>query len=424
VLNKINRIRATIYRVAMAAFARYQDDRLDLQATSLTYTTLLSLVPFLAVAVSVLKAFGVHNFVEPLLTELLQPLGPDSTQITARIIKFVANMRVGILGAAGLVMLFYTVVSLVGKIEDALNCIWRAPRSRSWTQRATTYLSVALVGPVMVFTAFALTASAQNYWLFERLTEVEIISDIFTLVTRIMPVILLGATFTFLYKLLPYTHVRFSSALIGGFTAGILWQLVGAAFAAFVSNSAQYAAIYSSFAVVIVFLIWLYVGWLIFLVAAEVAFLHQHPHLFMHESLYRKGHLFQEWLALAALIEIARAHLSGRGPSQPNELAVYLKVGILTINKLIDDFVRAGILLKSSDPSGIALARPTDTVTAKEILNVVREDDIQDFANGGPVADLLLREDQAVQKAMEGITLKTLASDPPSTRYERRTSPP
>lgn len=113
----------------------------------------------------------------------------------------------------GVATLFYTVVSLVGKIEDALKHIWRAPRSHSWTQRMTIYLSVVLLGPVMVFTAFALTASAQNYWLFERLTEMEVVSDLFTLVTRIMPVILLGATFTFLYKLLPYTHVRFSSTL-------------------------------------------------------------------------------------------------------------------------------------------------------------------------------------------------------------------
>ncbi|MGB7950200.1 MAG: YihY/virulence factor BrkB family protein [Candidatus Binatia bacterium] len=411
-MKPFSQIKTGLYRAGTVALTRYEDDRLDLQAMSLTYTTLLSLVPLLAVMFSVLKAFGVQNSLEPLLDQLLRPLGPESAEITERVTRFVGNMRVGILGAAGLAFLFYTVVSLVGKIEDALNQIWRAPRSRSWGQRVTTYLSVVLVGPVMVFTAFGLTASAQSYWLFERLTEIRVLSDLFTLLTRIMPFVLLTATFTLLYKLLPYTRVRLSSALIGGVTAGVLWQLVGTAFAAFVANSSRYAAIYSSFAVVVVFLIWLYVGWLIVLVGAEIAYLHQHPHAFMRESERgTAGLLFQEWLAFAALVEITRAHLSRRGPYQPAELASRLGVGIAKIENLIDDFVRAGILLKAAEPEGVALARSSDMVTAKEILDVVRGTDIEEIRAGGAVADLLVRQDRAVAKAMEGMTLRTLASD-------------
>src|SRR5207244_2078501 len=136
----------------------------------------------------------------------------------------------------------------------------------------TAYLSVILVGLVMVFTALTLTASAQSYWLVERLFAIGLVSYLFNLTTAVMPFVLLCATFTFLYKFIPYTKVRLSSALIGGAAAGILWQLVGTAFAAFVANSARYAAVYSSFAIMIVFLIWLYTGWLIFLIGAEVTY--------------------------------------------------------------------------------------------------------------------------------------------------------
>src|ERR687891_1359651 len=253
------------------ALERFEADQLGLRAMGLTYTTLMSMVPFLAVTFSVLKAFGVQNGLEPFLMQMLQPLGREASEITKTIIDFVNNIRVGILGAAGLAMLFYTVVSLVAKVEDALNQIWRVPRSRTWSQRITAYLSAVLVGPVMVFTALALTASAQSYWLVKRLVQIGFVSYIFTLTTSVMPFVLLCATFTFLYKLIPYTKVRLSSALIGGGSAGVLWQLVGMGFAAFVANSAQYAAIYSSFAIMIVFLIWLYTGWLIFLIGAEVA---------------------------------------------------------------------------------------------------------------------------------------------------------
>ncbi|HYT56415.1 MAG TPA: YhjD/YihY/BrkB family envelope integrity protein [Verrucomicrobiae bacterium] len=409
-----HKIHSSLYRATVVANTRYRDDVLSLQAMSLTYSTLLSLVPFLAVMFSVLKAFEVQNALEPFLAQMLQPLGADASEVTKKIIDFVDNLRLGILGAAGLAMLFYTVVTLVAKVEDALNRIWRLPRSRTWGQRITAYLSVVLVGPVMVFTALTLTASAQSYWLVERLVQIGFVSYIFTLTTNVMPFVLFCGTFTFLYKLIPYTNVRLSSALIGGATAGILWQLIGTAFAAFVANSARYAAIYSSFAIMIVFLIWLYVGWLIFLVGAEVAYFHQHPSAFIRESLPGlKGHRFQEWLALSALVEITRRHLSQAPPWQPTELAANL--GVLSLENMFDEFVRAGILLRSIEPEGIALARPPEAVPVKDILDIVSDSAAPAVENAGPAAHVLSRRDQAVQKALEGMTLRSLAAETPST---------
>src|SRR6266850_5885728 len=161
------RLGDSLYRATVIANARYRNDVLNLQAMSLTYSTLLSFVPFLAVMFSVLKAFEVQNVLEPFLLQMLQPLGREASQVANRIINFVDNIRVGILGAAGVAMLFYTVVTLVAKVEDALNQIWRLPHSRTWSQRVTAYLSVILVGPVMVFMALTLTGSAQSYWLVE-----------------------------------------------------------------------------------------------------------------------------------------------------------------------------------------------------------------------------------------------------------------
>jgi membrane protein len=115
-MNKLlTKIRTAIYRATVVANARYRSDVLNLQAMGLTYSTLLSLVPFLAVMFSVLKAFGVQNVLEPFLAQLLQPLGNAAAEVTSRIINFVDNIRVGILGAAGVAMLFYTVVTLVAK---------------------------------------------------------------------------------------------------------------------------------------------------------------------------------------------------------------------------------------------------------------------------------------------------------------------
>ncbi len=404
------RLGDSLYRATVIANARYRNDVLNLQAMSLTYSTLLSLVPFLAVMFSVLKAFGVQNVLEPFLAQMLQPLGAEASAVTNKIINFVENIRIGILGAVGLAMLFYTVVTLVAKIEDALNQIWRSPRSRSLGQRTTAYLSVVLVGPVMVFTALGLTASAQSYWLVARLFKIGFVSYVFTLTTSVMPFVLLCATFTFLYKFIPYTKVRLRSALVGGAAAGILWQLVGMGFAAFVANSAQYAAIYSSFAIMIVFLIWLDVGWLIFLVGAEIAYFHQHPHAFIREALHGTGgHRFQEWLALSAMVEITRRHFSDGPPWKPTELAA--SFGVSSLENFIDDFVRAGILLRSLDPEGVALARPPENVTVNEVLDIASDSAAHELRTPGPATDILTRRDRAVHDALEGITLKSLAAD-------------
>ena len=409
-IRTLARLGDSLYRATVIANARYRNDVLNLQAMSLTYSTLLSLVPFLAVMFSVLKAFGVQNVLEPFLAQMLQPLGAEASSVTNKIINFVENIRIGILGAAGLALLFYTVVTLVAKIEDALNQIWRSPRSRSWGQRTTAYLSVVLVGPVMVFTALALTASAQSYWLVARLFKIGFVSYVFTLTTSVMPFVLLCATFTFLYKFIPYTKVRLRSALVGGAAAGILWQLVGVGFAAFVANSAQYAAIYSSFAIMIVFLIWLYVGWLIFLVGAEVAYFHQHPHAFIREALHGTGgHRFQEWLALSAMVEITRRHFSDGPPWKPTELAA--SFGVSSLENFIDDFVRAGILLRSLEPEGVALARPPESVTVNDVLDIVSDSTAHELRNPGPATGILTRRDRAVHDALEGITLKSLAAD-------------
>ena len=215
----------------------------------------------------------------------------------------------------GVAVLFFTVISLVGKIEDSLNHIWRVRHPRSLARKFSDYLSVVLVGPVLVFTAFALTASAQSHWLVQRILEIKLLGLVVT--TRVMPFVFLCAAFTFLYKFIPHTRVRFSSALVGGVTAGVLWQLAGLGFAAFVVGSARYTAIYSSFAILILFLIWLYVGWLIVLVGGETAYFYQHPYAYLQEgSRGGQTHLFQERLAerlaLLALVEMTRRYLLGK----------------------------------------------------------------------------------------------------------------
>jgi membrane protein len=412
------RSKIAVLHVVTVTVKKFQDDQLSLQATRLTYTTLLSLVPLLAVAFSVLKAFGVQNQLEPPLAGLLAPLGPEAKEITRQIISFVDNQQVGALGAVGVAGLFYTVLSLIGKIEDALNHIWRVRRSRSLGRQFSDYLSVILVGPVLVFTALALMASAQSYWLVQRVLEFKPLGWLVPLVTRWTPLLLLCTAFTFLYQFVPYTRVRLRSAVCGGVVAGLLWQVAGIGFTKFVASSSSYAAIYSSFAILVLFLIWLQVGWLIVLVGAEVVYNHQHPAAYrQNASPARHRPLCQEHLALAALVELTRGSLGGRPIVDPAGLAATLGVSESTLEELIDGFVRSGVLVRAAEPAGILLGRLPEQITVVEILDTVRGAGSNPPGSEGEeqVLGILQRRDQAVRQALEGFTLRSLASEPTLT---------
>lgn len=403
-----------LLRLVVVAMSDFRDGALSVRATSLVYTTLLSLVPFLAVMFSVLKAFGVHQQIEPFLAQGLEPLGQKGVEITNRIIEFVGNLKVGVLGAVGVAGLFYTTFSLIDKIEESLNTIWRVRQARPLTRKFTDYLSVVLVGPVLVFTAFAMTASAQSHWLVQRVLEIQPLGEAVILATHLMPFLFLCCAFTFFYKFVPHTQVNLLSALIGGITAGVLWQFAGMAFASFVAGSARYSAIYSSFAILVLFLIWLYVGWLIVLIGAQVAYYHQHPTAYLTLVRWKQNtHAFRERLTLMALTEIARRYYEGDSPFDVQTLSIVLKVPFAALDELVEEWIEYGLVYRTIEPKGIALGRPPESVSIASVLESVSHKDSRPIASKDecpePIANLLQRRDQAVQESLQGITLRSLA---------------
>ena len=404
-------------RLALVAAAEFQESVLSIRATSLVYTTLLSLVPFLAVTFSVLKAFGVHQQIQPILAQALDPLGPKGTEITTNIIQFVDNVKVGVLGAVGVAGLFYTTYSLIEKIEEALNSIWRVEAGRPLSRKVTDYLSVVLVGPVFVFTAFGLTASAQSHWLVQKVMEFQPFGHLIVVLTNLLPFFFMCFVFTFIYKFVPYTAVNFSSALVGGITAGLFWQVAGMAFAAFVVGTGRYSAIYSSFAVLILFLIWLYVGWLIVLAGAQVAYYHQHPSAYLlHLRRKHQTPLFREYLTLALLTHITGRFVTGKPPLKEEQLARAQRVPLTLVESLINDLVKANMIVRGEEPKGLVLAQAPDHIAVVDVLKVVQHQPHsgpQGFAVGTDIISrVLLRRDAAIESALEGITLMSLIKDP------------
>ncbi|MDH5592840.1 MAG: YihY/virulence factor BrkB family protein [Gammaproteobacteria bacterium] len=370
-------------RIAYAVIRDAIDGQITLRAMSLVYTTLLSLVPLLAVSFSVLKAFGVHNQIEPMLLALLQPLGDKSIEITERIIGFVENMKAGVLGSLGLLFLLYTVVSLIQKIERAFNFIWRVKAHRSFTQRFSDYLSVVIVGPIMIFTAVGITASIASASIVQQLSAIEPFGEILSFTARLAPYLLIIAAFTFVYVLIPNTKVKIRSALIGAITAGILWETTGWAFASFVASSGKYTAIYSAFATLIIFMIWLYLAWLILLTGTSIAFYHQHPeYLSIQKRELKPSNRMKESLALHTMYLISKDfHTKGNGWSV-DRLAQYLHVPMEIMEEIIDLLINHELLKRTCDDTTCYQpSQSLENIMIEDVINAVRSHGEESYLN-------------------------------------------
>ncbi|NOY65296.1 MAG: YihY/virulence factor BrkB family protein [Nitrospirae bacterium] len=421
-LNSLGRLRASfikIFRLFYVAVREFLEGDLNLRAMGLVYTTILALVPLLAVSFSVLKAFGVYSQLEPILFNFLAPLGEKGYELTDRIMNFVGNIKVGVLGSVGLALLIYTVISLIKKIEDAFNFIWRIKNPRSFARRFSDYMSVLVIGPVLIFSAMGLTASIMSTSLMKSLAEIEPFGSLIYYASKLIPYVLVCVAFTFIYIFIPNTKVNFKSALVGGIFGGVLWETSGWAFASFVVSSTKYTAIYSGFAIMILFFIWLYISWLTLLIGAQISFYHQYPHLvIMKSDTIMLSNRLKEKLTLMIMYLISLHHYENKKPWRLNDLVAYLGIPVELVQNVIEILKRQSYIAETSDePPAYLPLKDISTVKLKDFYKAIRNlDEVafpieQQFPSVEEIDRVLSEIDHAVDTALGEKTLKSLLTD-------------
>jgi membrane protein len=402
-------------KVCLMAGHGFIESLVKLQAMALAFKTLIAVAPLLAVVFSILKAFGVHNRMEPALAEALAPLGENGREITSHLIGFVDRMSATALGAIGLVTLFLTVLSLMGTIEEAFNYIWRVKAPRRLTRKFSDYLSVILIGPVLVFAAVTITATLQSNAFVKTLISIEPFGTVMLGLLRLVPYITVWGAFTFMYVFIPNTRVKLQSAIIGGLVGAILWATVGWGFAVFVASSTRYYVIYSSFAILLLFLLWLHIGWVIVLLGAQVAYAHQHLRFYEGErELMAQSAAGREKLALLMMCHIARNFYHGLPPLSVTELAAKLHLPAILVNEFMDTFQEKKILLALADEQSFVLSRDPELISVKEILDCVRGSAERRKSRAGrdrdedEIDELLRDVDRSVADSLEGKSLQRL----------------
>ena len=281
---------------------------LRLYASALTYSTLLALAPLLAFVLAVLQAFGVPGRLEPILAEMLAPLGDRAQLILDGLNHVVARIQVGVLGGVGFAMFLATAISLLERMDDIMQEVWQAPK-RPPTRRWLNYLTLLVLAPLGFLVVLAVPGSLLTNALVRQLLPQQALGFVETL-SGLAPLAVVLVFLALAYQGFPNIPVRFRVAWSSALVTTVLWHGLGLFFARMIASSGRYDAVYSGFAGLILALLWVQMSWLVFLFGAELCAVLQHPH-----RLRPKQNLTSTPLgALVILYLCARAFHRGDSP--------------------------------------------------------------------------------------------------------------
>jgi len=337
----------TQLRILLLAVRRFNLDKCELRASALTFYFLLSIVPVVALAFAVAKGFGV----EKILAEQLMAKMQGQEEAAERIIGFAQSMlentRGGAIAGVGIVLLFWTVIKVLGNIEKSFNDIWGVKTPRTMGRKLADYLSVMMICPVLMITASSITVllTTQVSSMLERLSFLGYLADVLLWLLKILPYGVMWLVFTFIYVFMPNTKVELKSALWGGILAGTIYQLVQLAYITFQIGVSNYGAIYGSFAALPLFLVWLQLSWLIVLLGAEISFAHQNVATYEFEQdCLKVSHSFKRMVALTITSFCVNRFLNAEKPPTAEDISRELEVPIRLVRSVLAELIEARLL--------------------------------------------------------------------------------
>ncbi len=388
-------------------FAR---DQLLLRANQLTYLTLLSLIPALALAVAVIDLIGGGEQVVRQLLGLASAMPPDVREF---ILARVTDFQFGALGPLGGGILLGTTVLALGNVERALNAVWGVGETRPWVRRIPDYLAVLVVAPLVLGVAISLRATLESQGFVRWALQHSLFDAAYHTGLRQLPTLLFVLGFSFLYWFMPNTRVRPLAALLGGLAAGLLFSLAQLAYVGLAIGATRAGAVFGALANPVLFLIWVYFSWAIVLFGAEVSYAYQTLPLYRREVRGEPASpAAREALGLAIAVQCARAFRDGAPAWTPAGLSEQLDVPLRTVRSVLDQLRQAGLVVACGEGSdAVQPARSLERIRVVDLLFALRGK--RELALAVPevaraVAAVLADVDRAAAAAAEGRNLRDL----------------
>jgi membrane protein len=423
---ELRRGQALLYRasrIAYGAILGFLENRLTVRAAALTYYSVLSVVPFLAFAFAILKAFGayasfVQGTVRPYLSDTFGA-NPALLASMERVLEFVDRTEVSRLGVAGLLVLFYTSVGLLSSVEDSLNLVWGARTRRSLVRRLTDYVTLLVIAPLLVSAATAALAAAQSSTVVLYLRSALAIGPAIDLLLRLASFAVVAIAFFATYEILPNVRTRPGSAALGAVVAAVLWQGALVLYVRLQAGVASYNRLYSVLSAIPIFLVWTYVSWLVVLAGAQVAASHQNERASRQRfRALRSDQALRETVAVVVAAHVARAWLEAGPWRGVDALADRVEVSSFTVEEVLDTLVRAGLLARTeAAEAGWVPARDPDSIRVGDVQDALRRDTgaepvraAVERALGPELRRIVRGSEAAVRGSPLDVTLRELAA--------------
>ncbi len=339
-------------RIILLASRGFMRDNCQKTASVLTYYSLLNVVPVVAVAFAMAKGFGLEKLIEKQILQMAEKANWQA-DITTQIISFSHNLlaqaKGGVIAGVGVVLLLWTVISIMGKIEESLDEIWEVKKGRTLIRKFSDYMAMMVLGPVLLIIASSATVllASQVKVIVNKIALLGVFSKVIFLLLNLLPYASIWVLFTMLYLIMPNTKIPIRSAILGGVVAGTVAQIIQWIYIKFQIGVASYGAIYGSFAALPLFLGMLQMSWMIVLFGAEIANANEHYETYgFHPDYSRMSVSSRKILMLRIFHLLTKKFSLGEKPLSAHQIAHALEIPVRLVRQFLLELTDVGLVVE------------------------------------------------------------------------------
>jgi membrane protein len=338
-----------LLKIIILGFKGFEKDECSIRSSALTFFSLLSLVPVIAVAFAIAKGFGLEQLLEQEIKANLESQQEVMEYVLTFSKTMIESTQGGLLAVISIGFLLYTVIKLFNHIEDAVNTIWNIEKSRNFVRKFTDYLAIIIIAPLFLISAG--TANVYISTIFDSLAKnsgiIEFFSPMIVFLIKTIPFLVIWILFALMYLIMPNKKVKFLHCIIAGIIAGTAYQIIQYYYINLQIGFSRYNAIYGSFAALPLFLIWMQLSWLVFLFGAEMASALESVRLFGYRKDYKLLSTSKKRiLSILILKKIITKFSKGEDAPDIQQISNELKLPVIYIIHITDALIKAKLVVK------------------------------------------------------------------------------
>lgn len=361
-------------KVILLSVQGFSRDLCSLRASALTLYSILSIVPIIAMLFGIAKGFGFEKMMREQLLEKI----PSEETMVLKLIDFAQNLLVStkgeVVAGTGIIILFWTVIKVIGNIEESFNYIWKVEQGRSLGRKFSDYLSLMLLAPILLITSSSITVflKTQLTWLISAIHLPTIGEWLVIRLLSLMPLVLMTGLFAFTFIFMPNRKIDYKAGIIAGFATAMMYISVQWAYLSLQINVSAYNAIYGSFAALPLFIAWVEIGWMIVLFGCEIAFFLQNYENYRPNSEFSSlSYSLKKIIALQVTHLIIKNFIPKNNPLTADQIAQNLGIPLAVVHAVLLQLMASHIIIEFKDLNEYEIYQPAVDVNKLTISHVV-----------------------------------------------------